>query len=344
MVGQDAEEFDTHVIAHEWGHFFEDNFSRSDSIGGAHGLGDLLDMRVAFGEGFATALAGIMLQNPQYCDTLWSRGILSGFEIDIENEFSGTAGWFNELSVMRIIYDLWDSSNDGADDSSIGFAPIWNVMTGPQAGTEAFTSIFTFATYLKQEGTGQNAFIDALLNEQNIDAANLDIFGSMETNDGPGSGSDVFPLYTTLTLGTTERVCVNSNFDTSSRNGNRLAEYRYLLLDVPAGSRVSLSMQTVSMDGDTDLPAPADPDYDCTAAFQNGDLQAHQYSDPDFTFMLGRNVYVPGWSCEPNSETPSRSGQLTEGAYRIDLNDFRHADSQSPSNYADRVCFDFLAN
>ncbi|MGB5740215.1 MAG: hypothetical protein WBM54_12750, partial [Woeseia sp.] len=52
---QDSEEFDSHVIVHEWGHYFEDVFSRSDSIGGSHGPGDKLDMRVAFGEGWATA-------------------------------------------------------------------------------------------------------------------------------------------------------------------------------------------------------------------------------------------------------------------------------------------------
>ena len=28
----DADEFDDHIIVHEWGHYFEDNFSRSDSV------------------------------------------------------------------------------------------------------------------------------------------------------------------------------------------------------------------------------------------------------------------------------------------------------------------------
>ena len=347
MEGADAEEFDSLVIAHEWGHYFEDNFSRSDSIGGSHGLGDILDKRVAFGEGFATALAGIMLDNPQYCDTLWtSGGNLSGFEIDIDNEFVGTAGWFNELSVMRIIYDLWDTNDlgDGNDTGSIGFAPIWDVMTGPQVSTEAFTSIFTFATFLKQQGTGENALIDSLLAEQNINGPGIDEFGTNESNDGPGTPDDVFPLYTTLMMGMTEQICVNSSFDDGNRDGNKLAEYRYLLLDVPANGRVTLSMQTVSADGDTNLPAPADPNYDCVAAFDSGDPQVHEYSDPDFTFMLGRNVFVPGWSCEPNSETPSRTGTLSAGKYRIDLNEFRHADPQSPVDYAERVCFDFLAN
>ena len=48
----DTDENDDHVIAHEWGHYFEDKFSRSDSLGGSHSGNDRLDLRVAFGEGF----------------------------------------------------------------------------------------------------------------------------------------------------------------------------------------------------------------------------------------------------------------------------------------------------
>jgi hypothetical protein len=32
----DTDEYDDHVL-HEWGHHYEDKFSRSDSIGGEHG-------------------------------------------------------------------------------------------------------------------------------------------------------------------------------------------------------------------------------------------------------------------------------------------------------------------
>jgi len=51
----DTDEYDEHVIIHEWGHYFEDRLSRSDSIGGSHGIGDRLDLRLAFGEGFGNA-------------------------------------------------------------------------------------------------------------------------------------------------------------------------------------------------------------------------------------------------------------------------------------------------
>jgi hypothetical protein len=62
-LGEDTDEFDRHVVAHEFGHFIEHNFSRADNIGGSHGLGDKLDPRVAFGEGFGYAFAAIVLND-----------------------------------------------------------------------------------------------------------------------------------------------------------------------------------------------------------------------------------------------------------------------------------------
>jgi hypothetical protein len=99
--GDDIEEFDDHVIVHEWGHYFEDNFSRSDSIGGSHGIGNQLDMRLAFGEGWATAFSGIALDDPMYCDTFWAGNTLRGFRIDIESGNPGTEGWFNDQYLRQ---------------------------------------------------------------------------------------------------------------------------------------------------------------------------------------------------------------------------------------------------
>jgi len=332
--GFDAEEFDDHVIVHEWGHYFEDNFSRSDSIGGSHGIGDLLDARVAFGEGFATALSGMALDNPVYCDTLWSGGQLRGFDIDIESEAGGTAGWFNEISVMKLVYDLWDMNDDGADTSDIGFGPIYSVMTGAQSATPAFTTLFSFASNLKQAVNAQDElFVDALLTEQNVDAAMIDIYGSMETNDGPGTPDDVFPLYTPLTLGNTINICTNSQHD-SGRTGNKLSEHRYLMLNLPTAQQVTFTM--------TANPAPSTPTpgFDCSA--DPDDPENHEHSDPDFLVWRNGEFQWFGLSCEPNSEVTT-SGTLPAGDYVIDINEFRHEDEETVNPFDERVCFDFRA-
>ncbi len=334
--GDDAEEFDDHVIVHEWGHYMEDSFSRSDSIGGSHGVGDLLDKRVAFGEGFATALSGIALNNPSYCDTLWFGTQLTGFQIDIENGDPGDEGWYNEMSVLKLVYDLWDTDDDDTDNSSIGFGPIYDVMTGPQVTTPAFTSIFSFATYLKQQGTGQNAFIDAQLNAHGITATNIDEYGSTEVNDGPGTPDDVMPIYTPLTLGVPTRICANTQFENGvDRTGNKLSEHRYLTMNLPSARQVSFSMIT-----DSPVSTPS-IGFDCSA--DADDPENHEHSDPDFYVYQNGSFMWFGASCEPNSEVTATNGALPAGDYVIDIQEFRHEDEESPGNYPDQVCFDFTA-
>jgi hypothetical protein len=330
----DADEFDDHVVAHEWGHYFENNFSRSDSIGGSHGLGDLLDMRVAFGEGSATALSGIVLANPTYCDTSGS----SGFRINIEGQAGGTPGWYNEISVMKLVYDLWDTEIDGADTDSLGFGPIHSVMTGAQATTPAFTSIFTFATALKAEQPAAVPFIDALLEAENITAAGITAFGDVETNDA--GGADVLPIYTELTPdGTVLNICSNSEFDRSDpgpggllATGNKLSEHRYLRLSIAAPGPYAFSILTDLASLDPPLP-PDDPEDE------------RDQSDPDVLVVLNGqpvNTGDLGLSGVANEETFTLD--LAAGDYVLDLVEFRYQDEESPADYPARTCFDVTVN
>ena len=335
MDGSDTEEFDDHVVVHEWGHYLEDNLSRSDSIGGSHFIGsDLLDKRVAFGEGFANALSGMVLDDPVYCDTAWFGNNQSGFGVNLEEEPTNNEGWYDEVSVFEILYDLWDTDADGVDTGSIGFGPILDVMTGPQVTSPAFTSIFTFATYLKQQNPGDAALIDALLTDHNINS-NVDIHGSSETNDGPGTPPDVLPVYTDITLGQTTNICVNAQFD-PDRDGNKLSEHRYLRLNIPSNSVVTFTM--------TANPAPSQPSngFDCEA--DPNDPENSEHSDPDYQVWRDGQLFWTGFSCEPNSEVSTTNGWLAAGDYVIDINDYRHADTDSPVDYPEQVCFDFTAN
>ena len=222
----DTEEFDDHVSMHEWGHYFEDVFSRSDSVGGSHSIGESIDARLSFGEGWATALAAMALDDPQYCDTTVP-GTTGGFGIDTENDNSGPQGWYNEMSVATFLYDLWDSNNDGSDNNSLGFGPIFNTMTGPQRATDAFTTIFSFAAELRPMlDPTQLAFVNSQLARENIETNNIDIWASTQNNINvsPNNSRDVMPLYTTLpTNGNPISICTNSDHD-SGRDGNKLAE------------------------------------------------------------------------------------------------------------------------
>lgn len=336
--GDDIEEFDDHVIAHEWGHYFEDNFSRSDSIGGQHGLNNRLDPRVAFGEGFATALSGMALNDPVYCDVFWSGGTLRGFDIRIESEATGSfAGWHNESSVMKILYDLWDDDIDGNDSSSIGFGPIFDVLVGPQSSTSAFTTIFSFAEALKAAGTNQNPFIDALLNDEDINATGIDRWGSTETNN-PGSG-DALPVYTTITPnGVPVIVCSNAEFDNvgADATGNKLNEHRFLRLNITTAQRYTFDIQA-----DAATIASLPPDEPSTPDLRN-------QTDPDMYYFRNgqiQNLVVngdaEGTSPDANSENFTSFNPLPVGEYVIDFADWRYEDTEAYPNYPTRTCFDF---
>lgn len=333
-ASQDTEEFDDHVVGHEWGHYLEDKFSRSDSIAGAHGLGQSLDMRLAFGEGFATALAGIALDDPIYCDTA-TVGQNNGFGFDIESDRLGTDGWFNELSIINLIYDLWDTNPDGMDNDSLGFGPIYDVMTIDQRITPAFTSIFSFATELKalmqiQDPT-KVAFIDNILGDHDIKGAGMDVYGSTETNDGPGMPLDVLPIYTTIVPDgvSTINICSNDQFD-GNFDGNKLSTHRYLRMTVTNPSPLTFTIITT-----TAMPNPDDP------------LDDSDQSDPDLLYFRNGQIEnrvvggIPqGLSGDANQEIFTTPNIVAAGDYVIDLHEFRYEDDQSPANYPSRTCFD----
>lgn len=153
LSGADTDEFDTHVIVHEWGHYFEDNLSRSDSPGGPHGRGDVLDPRIAFGEAWGTAVAAMVLPETMYTDTLWGSGQLGAWGYDAETPASGddpAPNAFSENSVLRVIYDLYDSTADGAHDQvGVGLGAVYDVMSGHQRQTDALTTLASFITGLK---------------------------------------------------------------------------------------------------------------------------------------------------------------------------------------------------
>lgn len=205
--GADTDEFDAHVIVHEWGHYFEDNLSRSDSPGGPHGGGDLLDPRLSFGEGYGTALASMLLPEPLYMDTMWLPSLQVGIFANVEtvpvpsDDFSDppyaglNPGPFSEMSVMRVLYDLFDPANEGHDAVALGLRPIYDTLVGPQRTTDALTTIGSFIAGLKAHpdvDAAADAAIDTLLADRGI--------GAITTQWGDGD-ADLRAMYATLTVG-----------------------------------------------------------------------------------------------------------------------------------------------
>jgi hypothetical protein len=169
----DTDEFDNHVVVHEFGHFFQANFSRDDGLGGDHGAGDILDPRDAFSEGWGDAASGILLADPIYSDTSWTAGALDAFGWDIETAPTPTddpnPGAFSEMSVMRLLYDAWDPANEGAfDQLSTGLGPLSDAFTGTHRTTDALTTLASFVTGLKAQPAVASAAVNALLAERSV--------------------------------------------------------------------------------------------------------------------------------------------------------------------------------
>jgi len=316
----DTEEFDDHVIVHEWGHYFEDNLSRSDSFGGPHSIGNLLDPRLAFGEGWATALAGMALDDHLYCDTF---GVDSdiGLAIGAESGSYDASGWYDEISVVRFIYDLFDTDDEGGDPGSIGFAPIYAVMTGPQASTDAFTTIFSFASELRMTlDPAEQALLDAQLVRENM-TPEFDRWGVGEANTA-GGAQDVIPIYTDITAdGSILPICVNSQFD-SRRDGNKLTEDRFLRITVPLTDQYDVTMTTT------------------TPTLITPDTEDRDQSDPDIYIFNGPQFVTAGTSPDENTET-FRTPTLQAGTtYIAVIEDWRFDDDAAPTGYPERICFD----
>ncbi len=192
----DTDEFDKQVIVHEWVHYFQSKLSRSDSPGGSHSSGDIADPRLSFGEGSATAIAAMVMNDPLYVDSLWSgAGTLYAFGQSVETAPSPTddpnPGVFSESSVIRLMYDIFDTgTNESYDQIGVGLGTFYDVMTGSLKTTDAMVTIGPFISGLKQQSGVSSSVVDTLLLHYTV--------GAITTQWGDGSAS-LRDMYTDVT-------------------------------------------------------------------------------------------------------------------------------------------------
>ncbi|HOY23464.1 MAG TPA: hypothetical protein PK002_09930 [Cellvibrio sp.] len=213
-ANNDIDEYDPHVLLHEWGHYLEDELFRSDSIGGDHSDGQLLDLRVAMSEGFANAFSGMMIDQINYADASGSEQS-SGFTFNIGRKNRVNKGYFSEGSIGSILYNYYVSSlNKTAND----FVPIFNVLSnGAYSASEAFTSIFLFHSQLKNQLPDHAPLFSSLMQEQSI--FGTDEYASDESNNGGLTIS--LPVYKTLSVnGTATNVCSAADYGKYNKLGN----------------------------------------------------------------------------------------------------------------------------
>ena len=280
-ANSDTDEYDDHIIIHEWSHFFEDKFSRSDSIGGGHSSGDALDIRVAFGEGFANAMSAIATDNPIYFDTS-GYNQASGWFMNVESAQAENPGWFSEASIQRILYDLYDSDNEGLDQASLGFRPIFNAMVGKERNAKAFTSIFTFINALKSENSADSSSIDQVVSSERINRID-DAYGNYRTNTA--NGIFTTPIYRTLEVGKWITQCNKNNYGVYNKLGNRT----YINVNIPQAGVYTFGAQPYgSAYGDPDIVL-----YETSYPFDIKGMSPHEgVSSDSLTMNLEAKKYM----------------------------------------------------
>jgi hypothetical protein len=221
-ANNDTDEYDAHVLLHEWGHYLESELFRSDSVGGDHSDGQLLDFRVAMSEGFANAFSGMMMNDVNYADASGASQA-SGFSFSIGRKNRVNKGFFSEGSVGSVLYNYYtDATNKTAND----FTPIFKVLSNiSYTENEALTSIFLFFNQLKSQLPEQTALFSSLLQEQSI--FGVDEYGTDESNNG--GLAITLPVYKTIT---TNNVAVNICSAADYGKKNKLGNSQFLKLTV----------------------------------------------------------------------------------------------------------------
>jgi len=259
---QDSDEYDEHVIIHEFGHYLEHRFGRGDNLGGPHGRGDRLDPRVAFSEGWPTALSGLALGNPSYRDAggTGQQGA-SGFNMEQPPPlFANPArGWYSEQSVWELVYDLVDAVVDGNDIVAYPFADVWAALRNVMPASKALPTIFPFWNGIKAGHPGDQLVLDQLTSAQAM-AAIADDYGTGQTNASTASNpAYVLPVYTPVTLnGPVVNLCSINEFGNGPTGAvNKLGSRRFLRFSSAIPGTVTVTMTATS------IPAGefADPDF-----------------------------------------------------------------------------------
>jgi PKD repeat protein len=325
----DTDEFDQHVLAHEYQHFLEDAISRTDSVGGPHSLGERLDMRLAFSEGFANAYSAMVLDDPRYRDSF---GTAQGadFNFNIETDVFSVPGWYSEASIHRIVWDLYDTTNDAADSDgvTIGYGPMFDVFRAELRNDTPLTSLFAFISALKQQPSMPVAAIDVRVEAEGvpgtnfgIDSQNIDAYATTETHSSvaPVSADLVLPIYSEIALnGPPVRLCGDAEVtapggDVVPGTYNKLGNRRFLKFSVPSARIIDVQV-TCRVTDPTCVGSPQ-PDPDLVLS-QGPSLQFSDSTDA-FTERL---------------QTPVQAGE-----HVLEIYEYSHIDTETTSRRG-RTC------
>ena len=224
----DSDEFDDAVILHEYAHMLAARFSSDDSVGGLHFVGDVLDPRVAWSEGWANFFSSLVRQDPVYRDTFGEDGrFVVEYNLDVNVVAGDLGGYSSESSIHSLLWDLVDVDGEGGDDAvAIDFEAVWQAFCAMSA--RAYVYAPSFLDELVKVQSQEVVAIEQLARSLRIDyLANAD-----------PTVSNPFPRFVT------GNVSVTGEVDSLTRNRANLAKsahfYSFDVNDGPVSIRLDV--------------------------------------------------------------------------------------------------------
>lgn len=125
-----AEHWD--VNGHEIGHAMTDLGTNSQMGGGQHKIDECYESTIAWSEGFASFLSGVVSVSKSDEDAKFEFLVPRRAPIRLENVPDDVCkGQTNEWRVSAAMWDIYDSHDDGLDNSGIAFKSIWQSLSRP---------------------------------------------------------------------------------------------------------------------------------------------------------------------------------------------------------------------
>ena len=169
----DTDEFDKGVIGHEFGHYLQAQLSYSDSPGDSHSYNEYKDASLAYGEGYGTAVGGLLSGSHYYCDTSGEQQLDGACEnlkaaIDADN----ANGFYSEETVIKLMYSIGTLNGKG-------FTEFFDAVSKMKTGIHSAT-IFAFLDHYLKENPDVETEVKALMVTANVKTS--DPFGVYPAN------------------------------------------------------------------------------------------------------------------------------------------------------------------
>jgi hypothetical protein len=165
----DSDEFDDSLILAAYAGYLLDCFSPVSSPQGPDHVGERVDPRQAWVDGWKRFFAQAVLGSPIFIDTRGANGSQAAtFDLD-QDQFDGDApGYWSAADVATALWDLSAPAGREGPHLGLGLGPIWQVMR-EYFPRQVFPYLITLADGLIQQDRSREAAITAILARRQIE-------------------------------------------------------------------------------------------------------------------------------------------------------------------------------